>query len=56
MNIIISRRNLKSIKKLHLYNGISKYKNIKQDKNITILTAIVLYDIFQTINTERKSN
>jgi len=50
MNIVISRKNLKSIKKLHIYNGIKKYKNIKQDENLIILMAIVLYDIFQKNN------
>lgn len=49
-SIKISRKNLKSIKKIHIYNGIKKYSISKPNHDIVTSTVIVLYDIFQKNN------
>lgn len=47
--IRITRGHLKKIKKLHMYDGIWKYKQSKDNPELDTLIVMVLYDIYDSL-------
>jgi hypothetical protein len=47
--IRITRDHLKKIRKLHMYDGIWKYKKSKNNPELESLTVMVMFDIYKNL-------